>query len=403
MYPPHHLGGYELMWRGSVRSLRADGHTVRVLTTDYENPSFDRTEANDEDVHRDLRWYWRDHEWPRLSVRDRIRLERWNLDVLDRNVTEHEPDVIAWWAMGGMSMSLIEDAFRRQIPGIGVVHDDWLLYGPQEDQWQRFARRTGPFREALGRAVKIPTRLSFDPALEWMLVSRVILERARAGGWRLPRSVVAHSGVDDSLFRPHEPVLWRRRLLYVGRIDPRKGVLTAIRALQHLPEYTLSVVGGGDTAHLAEIEAETQALQVSDRVSFERHPRDQLPSVYARADAVLFPTIWEEPWGLVPLEAMAVGRPVIATGTGGSGDYLEHDVNALLYGPPEDDRALALAVLRLAGDDQLRRSLLSAGRETASRLTESVFHEAFRSALGRVIARDPASRRTTESLPPTSG
>jgi glycosyltransferase involved in cell wall biosynthesis len=87
--------------------------------------------------------------------------------------------------------------------------------------------------------------------------------------------------------------------------------------------------------------------------------------VYERTDAVLFPVTWHEPWGLVPLEAMAVGRPVVATGTGGSGEYLVDGENALLV-PPGDARALATAVERLRDDPGLRERLVAAGCRTAA-------------------------------------
>ncbi len=60
-------------------------------------------------------------------------------------------------------------------------------------------------------------------------------------------------------------------------------------------------------------------LGLTERVSFERVAGDAVPAILAAADALLFPVQWEEPWGLVPLEAMASGTPVVATGTGGSG------------------------------------------------------------------------------------
>ncbi len=56
-----------------------------------------------------------------------------------------------------------------------------------------------------------------------------------------------------------------------------------------------------------------------------------MPAELAAADALLFPVQWEEPWGLVPLEAMASGTPVVATGTGGSGEYLRDGDNCLVY------------------------------------------------------------------------
>src|SRR3954462_15813456 len=77
MYPPHDLrGGYELTWRSSVLHLRANGHEVRVLTTDYRSPALDPTAELDADVHRELRWYWRDHAFPRFSPRERLAIER---------------------------------------------------------------------------------------------------------------------------------------------------------------------------------------------------------------------------------------------------------------------------------------------------------------------------------------
>jgi glycosyltransferase involved in cell wall biosynthesis len=82
---------------------------------------------------------------------------------------------------------------------------------------------------------------------------------------------------------------------------------------------------------------------------------------------------WEEPWGLVPLEAMASGCPVIATGRGGSGEYLVDGENCLLVSA-EDPAALATAVSRLAESPELRRRLRAGGAETAPRHTERVFN-----------------------------
>src|SRR3954470_11102343 len=91
MYPPHHLGGYELVWQAAVRHLRAHGHDVRVLTTDTRIAS--ASGAEDDDAHRDLRWWWRDHDFPRRSWRERLAIERHNGEVLERHLGEANPDV----------------------------------------------------------------------------------------------------------------------------------------------------------------------------------------------------------------------------------------------------------------------------------------------------------------------
>src|SRR2546430_3898269 len=137
MYPPQHAGGYELAWQQAMQHAEAVGHRVRVLTTDHvEDPSRDE---QDDDVHRTLRWYWdlTRYEFPRHSPLARLALERHNAVQLDRHLDEFRPDVVAWWSMGCMSLSLIERVRRAGIPAALVVHDDWLVYGWQRDQWTR--------------------------------------------------------------------------------------------------------------------------------------------------------------------------------------------------------------------------------------------------------------------------
>jgi glycogen(starch) synthase len=352
MYPPHHLGGYELIWRSAVRHHRAAGHDVRVLTTDvrFGEPS----EPDDPDCFRELRWYWQNHAWPRRSIRGRYRLERDNARTLQRHLDDFRPDVVAWWAMGGMSLSLPRRAGK---PSAAFVLDDWLDYAPKEDQWGRLLRRS---------------RFDTSTIDHWVFISEYTRERARSQGYAFASEEVNPAGVGDEFLTAAPARPWSWRLLYVGRIDERKGIDTAIRALEHLPpEATLDVVGSGDDAAQQRLRA-----LAGERVRFTGSvPREQLPAVYAGADAVVFPVRWREPWGVVPLEAMGVGRPVVATGRGGSGEYLRDGDNALLYDAGDAD-ALAAAVRKLAHDPGLRAQLHVGGSKTAPLYTEDIFNAA---------------------------
>jgi glycosyltransferase involved in cell wall biosynthesis len=131
-------------------------------------------------------------------------------------------------------------------------------------------------------------------------------------------------------------------------------------------------VGRGDANYAERLRTLAVECGVADRVEFATVPRNRLSSEYSGADVLLFTSIYREPFGIVPLEAMACDTPVIATGTGGSGEYLEDRVNCLLY-RPGDPVDLAASVDRLAGDPDLRDRLVAGGRKTATDLTADAY------------------------------
>nr|MDQ3936534.1 glycosyltransferase [Actinomycetota bacterium] len=338
MYPPHDLrGGYELTWAAAVERMRERGHDVRVLTTDYRTPARAQPEPG---VHRELRWYWHEHAFPRRGWRERVAIERHNAAVLERHLEEHRPDVVNWWAMGGMSLALVERVRRAGIPAVGVVGDEWMVWGPRMDAWLEPFRSRPRLARLAERMTGLPARVELGAAATWIFNSDHTRRASERAAGAFERAEVAHPGIDHGLFRPAPPREWGWRLLYVGRLDPRKGVDTAVEALSHLPAgATLTVQGSGEPGYERELRREG--------VRFSAEPRERLGELYAEHDAVLFPVKWEEPWGLVPLEAMAVGRPVVATGTGGSAEYLLHEENCLLFEPRDSPAALAAAVERL--------------------------------------------------------
>jgi glycogen synthase len=386
MYPPHHLGGYEVICRSCVRYLRSRAHDVRVLTTRHRVPSV-RDAEEDPDVHRQLRWYWRGSGLARPPARVRLAVERHNARVLARHLHDQRPNVVCWWAMGGMTLSLIERVRQAGLPAVGVICDDWLVYGPSVDAWSRVIGERPRLRRRMDRLAGIPPELQLDDAAAWIFVNDLTRERAAVNG--AARVEVAHAGVDLSLYEPEPvPSPWRWRLLYAGRIDAGEGIATAIEALTRLPAAAhLSVVGRDEGRHVQALRARARELGVAGRVTFEDPPGPaDLARDYASADVLVFPVTAAEPWRLVPLEAMASGTPVVATGAGGWGEYLEHERNCLLH-PPGDAGALAAAVERVAADEELRGRLREAGLETAAAFSDRAFNEHVERALLREAAR----------------
>lgn len=376
-YPPHILGGYEVVWRGVIERLRDEGEEARVLTTDYRSPQVAPEAPDDPDVYRDLRWYWRDHEWPRIGFRDRLALERHNAAVFDRHLEEFRPHVVTWWPLGGMSLGLVERARRAGLPSVLFVHDYWPNYGPERDLWTRGWARMPLARAVAERLTGLPTRPQLAEAGRWLFNSEVVREDTERAGLQVRDWDILSPGIEPSLLTlPREATAppWRWRLLYVGRVVEQKGVATAIEALRHLPdEATLRIVGDGDSDYRRGLTRLADRLGVSARVQFEPScPHEVVVDVYRSADAVLFPVLWPEPWGLVPLEAMAAGRPVVATGRGGSADFLRDRQNALLF-RGGDAQSLAAAVSSLESDPSLREQLREGGFATAAAHTAEAF------------------------------
>jgi phosphatidyl-myo-inositol alpha-mannosyltransferase len=156
-------------------------------------------------------------------------------------------------------------------------------------------------------------------------------------------------------------------LLFVGRLDPRKGVHTLITAMPEIVARTngkvrLFIVG--DSYLRARFEASVPS-EVKDKVRFLGHvPLEDLPRWYRTADVFISPASGNESFGIVLLEAMASGCPVVASDIPGYRSVVIPDDNGILV-PPENASALAAAVSALAQDPERRRQLATRGRQRA--------------------------------------
>ena len=374
MYPPHHLGGYELSCYDVMARFRARGHDVTVLTTTMRLPGVDDPpDERSSGVHRELSFYWHDHRILNPAPWKRLRMERGNQAALHHLLAETAPDVVSAWNLGARSLGLLATVVESGLPLVLNVCDEWPIYGPRIDAWTRLFVGRPRLAALVRRRAGVPTALAdLGSNAAFLYVSDSIRRKVEAASpWQPRISSIVYSGIDTRYFAdaPRSPQPWRWRLLYMGRIDERKGIHVAVEALRSLPqEATLEVHGRGDLEYLERLRGLARRLGLEQRVRFAVSPREELGERYRDADVVVFPTIWDEPFGLVPVEAMACGTPVVATGTGGSGEFLLDGVNCVRI-PPSDPQALAAAVRRIAGDEALRRRLVQSGFRTAEDLT----------------------------------
>jgi len=160
-------------------------------------------------------------------------------------------------------------------------------------------------------------------------------------------------------------------VLFAGRLEYEKGVQTLIDAVPHLDRSApgVRVVIAGTGSHRPELEARVRSRRLGRRVRFEGFVEEErLRGLYAAADVVVVPSLYE-PFGLVAVEAMACGTPVVASDTGGLREIVEHEVTGLRFARG-NARSLAAAVRRVLVDRDLAARLASgAVRALDSRAT----------------------------------
>ena len=175
-------------------------------------------------------------------------------------------------------------------------------------------------------------------------------------------------------------------MLSIGGIEPRKNTLTALRAFNIASNYFKSkgerlvwLIGGGETlfdyrAYREEFFSEIKRLGLKlgvrepqsndeDIIILGTVPEDSISKLYQAGNVFVFPSV-KEGWGLVVLEAMASGLPVIASGIEPMTDYLKDGENALLVSPM-DYESLARQIIRVLEEGELRYKLIMNGIETA--------------------------------------
>jgi D-inositol-3-phosphate glycosyltransferase len=219
-------------------------------------------------------------------------------------------------------------------------------------------------------------------------------------GARSDRIDVIPCGADLDLFRPGDAAAARARLgltgevlLFVGRMDPIKGLdvlLRAVALLAHRPELTLVVVGGsGREEEMRRNQALAASLHIADRVQFRGSvPQEELTLYYRAATLCVVPSHYES-FGLVAIESLACGTPVIGSMVGGLPTVVHDNVNGFLvaWTNPEGFASRIESVL----DQPALLATLAAGARS------SVLRFGWDAVANRILAayREVTARRPT--------
>jgi glycogen(starch) synthase len=380
LYPPHEIGGYEIRCRDIMEGLRARGHEVRILTSDYQVPG--RKAENQGHVSRRLKIHGM-YGYPWLPVQKLYSQEKYNHQVLQEEIESFKPDLIHVWNMGGISKSLLHRLEDGDIPIVYDVSDHWIARSLRADVWLGFWNEP---EHAIGNlAVKLFTASGIRTALDQYapttspkklqfrniyFCSAFMRDHTVSKGWPVAHARVIHCGIDAMAFAVKEGYETFSKLLWVGRMNDDKDPFTAIRALKAARdrglELTLDLYGGGTSEDFARVDAEIAALGLVDYVQRRSAPAAEMRSLYAKYDALLFTSNWGEPFALTPLEAGASGLPVISSLDGGQAELVRDGEN-MLQAKAGDPESYADALERLSKDAGLRAKVAATALEETRR------------------------------------
>lgn len=277
---------------------------------------------------------------------------------------------LSWWAMPRVKAILAEEAFDivhlhepicPLLPWMVLSLSDSVNIGSFHAYYERsFWYRIGGW--TIGRMLvrKLHGRVAVSEA------ARECINRYLPSDYRLIPNGIDVERFSNSASPITEFCDGKLNILFVGRLEERKGIVYLLRAYEQVkreyPRSRLIVVGPGGSA----FQREVAKKGIKDVVFAGYVPQTDLPRYYHTADIFCAPSVGKESFGVILLEAMAAGKPIIASDITGYSQLVTAGEEALLV-PPKDAGALAQALGFLLGDAALRQRMGAAGKRKVER------------------------------------
>lgn len=374
LYAPDIGGGAEIILQRTVEGLQQRGYEVAVLATGPQ-AGINEEMVNLVKVYRaGLRnFYWhfttqRPGRLARLGWHLRDRYNTGMRDYVKQVIGLEKPDLVVCHNLTGWSVSAWDEITTAGLPIVQVLHDLYLLC-PGSTMFnkghscQTQCGRCEHFRKGHdARSAQVNTVVG---------VSRFMLDTLQDQGYfKGARGYVVHNAspcpAAPASIKHVVPEVKKQplRFGYMGTLSEPKGLRWLIEQFQQLPiDATLQIAGRGQL----DDETRFKALAHSPRISFVGYQSPE--DFYKQIDVAIVPSIWNEPFGMVAVEACAWSRPVIASRMGGLPEIIQDQLNGLLCSPDDPD-SLGVAMLKLHQQPQLLARLSAQARVSVASLTD---------------------------------
>ena len=365
-YSPAEWGGTETVVMHTVEEQRALGHDPRVFCTAALQPPDARSTEN-------VAFFPYFYPYFPMPAADRLKLDKKGgspyAPKLFKAVAAFRPDVIHIHAGGRLACAAVKLAKRLGVPSVISLHGGAAAVPASElEEMLKPLKGKFPYGAILDRLFG----LRFDPLAKVDVIICISHEEERRLKEKYPGRNVQYlpNGVDGGKVRAAARP--GSNILCVSRIDYQKNQLALVELLAARPGCRLTLVGPITARWYADkIAARAKELGVGDRLTLVPGlppGSAELEAAFASADVFVLPSV-HEPFGIVALEAMARGIPLIASNVGGLPDFVKDGENGLLF-DPSDPANLVRAFDRLVALPPERiEAMVSAARATADQFT----------------------------------
>ncbi len=323
-YPPFFEGGYEISVQETMAYLSERGHQIYVLCGNKGVDSPDPIPSSLTPIEplRTLRYI----DYARPCFMDKHRVEKYNYNTVLQIALQVRPDIVYFGNMKALSISPVLAIQKLQIPRVFDLGDIWLKSyqnSSLKGRMFRLAKRVLPFT--------IGGRIDLNPVIvlsNWMR-DEVRQNYASTEVYIVPRGINIPKTAPKSTNLP-------LRYVYVGRVEPNKGLDLCIRAIGILnlekPEhaYTMDVYGEADPAYEAICIAMIESNNLRHQIRF-KGKSTKIMHVLESYDVLLMPTMAQEAFGRIIIEAMASRLIVIATNAYGPKEIIDDGTDGFLF------------------------------------------------------------------------
>jgi glycosyltransferase involved in cell wall biosynthesis len=399
LYSPHIGGGAEIILQRTAEGLQQRGCDVSVLVTGPDAGLAVDT-VNEVKVYRAglHNFYWqfsaqRPGRLARLGWHLRDRYNSAMRAYVKQVIKREQPQVVVCHNLAGWSVSVWDEITAAGLPIVQVLHDMYLMC-PSSNMFkkgrccQQQCGSCQQFRKGHDvRSAQVSTVVG---------VSNYMLEKLQKHGYFTgARGYVVHNASPYAAMpTPSAPrpisEIWKKaplRFGYMGTLSEQKGLRWLIEQFQRLPfNATLQIAGRGQLSD----EAQLKALATSPKISFVGYQKPE--EFYRQIDVAVVPSIWNEPFGLVAVEACAHSVPVIASRMGGLPEIIQDSLNGLLCSPDDPD-SLGHAMLKLHQQPELLERLSKQARvSVASLLNLDLMLDSYQSIFAQTVLDNLARR-----------